>query len=115
MTTMESPTHAFADPAQDATARLPRPLYAVAGAGDLAYRRLQRLPEKVVVLRERLAPRMRTFLTNAREVYGGLVARGEQVVDTARAQRAAHAPEPSQRTEPRGLALVAEDATETAD
>ena len=105
--------HTFQD-TEETTNRLPRPLYAVAGVGDLARRRLERLPEQVGVLRERLAPRVRTLVSSAREVYGGLVARGEQVLDEARARRAAQAPEPRLRTEPRGIALVAEDATDEA-
>jgi hypothetical protein len=89
--------------------RLPKPIYAVAGAGEIAYRRLRTLPEQVEALRERVAPRVRTLreelpgrvetlrselparvsmlVTEAREVYGGLVARGEQVVDAARSRR----------------------------
>jgi hypothetical protein len=89
--------------------RLPKPIYAVAGAGEIAYRRLRTLPEQVEALREQVAPRVRTLraelpgrvetlrtqlparvsmlVTEAREVYGGLVARGEQVVDAARARR----------------------------
>jgi predicted GNAT superfamily acetyltransferase len=89
--------------------RLPKPIYAVAGAGEIAYRRLRTLPERVEALRERVAPRVRTLraelpgrvetlraeiparvtmlVSEAREVYGGLVARGEQVVDAARARR----------------------------
>ena len=95
------------------TIRLPKPIYAVAGAGEIAYRRLRTLPERVEALRERVAPRVRTLrqelpsrveslrtelparvtmlVTEAREVYGGLVARGEQVVEAARARRQATA------------------------
>lgn len=35
--------------------RIPTPLYAVAGAGDLAYQRLRHLPETVTELREKAA------------------------------------------------------------
>lgn len=93
-----------------ATTRLPKPLYAVAGAGELAYRRLRTLPERVEALREQLTPRVRTLraqlpsrvealrtevparvttlVAGAREVYGDLVAHGEKVVDAARTRRA---------------------------
>jgi hypothetical protein len=90
------------------TVRLRRPLYAVAGAGELAYRRLQRLPEQVEALRDRITPRVRslrelpgrvealragvparvnTLVTEARHVYGDLVAHGEKIV-TGRAAAA---------------------------
>jgi hypothetical protein len=91
---------------ETSTSRLPKPLYAVAGAGELAYRRLRTLPERVEALRERITPRVRTLraelpgrvealrtevparvntlVTEAREVYGGLVAHGEKVLDAAR-------------------------------
>jgi len=92
-----------------ATTRLPKPLYAVAGAGELAYRRLRTLPERVEALRERITPRVRTLrselpgrvealrtevptrvnalVAEARQTYGGLVAHGEQLVDSARTRR----------------------------
>jgi hypothetical protein len=93
----------------ETTSRLPKPLYAVAGAGELAYRRLRTLPGQVEALRERITPRVRTLraelpgrvealrtevparvntlVTEAREVYGGLVAHGEKVLDAARGRR----------------------------
>ena len=37
------------------TNKYPRPVYAVAGAGDLAYQRLRKLPEQVSSLRERVS------------------------------------------------------------
>jgi heparin binding hemagglutinin HbhA len=37
------------------TRKIPAPLYAAAGAGDLAYQRLRKLPEQVAQLRERVA------------------------------------------------------------
>jgi len=37
------------------TRKIPAPLYAAAGAGDLAYQRLRKLPEQVANLRERVA------------------------------------------------------------
>jgi hypothetical protein len=37
------------------TRRIPNPLYAAAGAGDLAYQQLRKLPERVAELRERVA------------------------------------------------------------
>lgn len=105
---------------ESTTTRLPRPLYAVAGAGELAYRQLRTLPGRVEALREQLTPRVRTLraelpgrvealrtelpgrveamrtemparvntlVAGAREVYGDLVARGEQVVGAARTRR----------------------------
>jgi len=37
------------------TRKIPPPLYAAAGAGDLAYQQLRKLPEQVANLRERVA------------------------------------------------------------
>ena len=37
------------------TRKIPSPLYAAAGAGDLAYQRLRKLPEQVSNLRERVS------------------------------------------------------------
>jgi hypothetical protein len=85
------------------TPRLPRPLYAVAGVGDLAYRRIsagvrtlrEDLPNRVdalwaqvPALRAQVPARVTTIVAEARDVYTGLVAHGEQVVDTARTHRA---------------------------
>ena len=36
------------------TAKIPTPIYAAAGAGDIAYRQLRKLPEQVALLRERV-------------------------------------------------------------
>ncbi len=91
------------------TTRLPKPLYAVVGVGELAYHRLQKLPARVEELRERIPSRMRTLrqelpgrvealrtemdervttlFAEAREAYSGLVAHGEQVVTTTRTRR----------------------------
>jgi hypothetical protein len=95
--------------AEEITNRLPKPLYAVAGASEIAYRGLRTLPDRVEALRDQLTPRVRTLraelpgrvealrtevparvntlVAGAREVYGGLVARGEKVVDAARTRR----------------------------
>ncbi|GEM_PF-2096347 len=40
---------------QTETRKFPTPLYAAAGAGDLAYQQIRRLPEKVAELRGRVA------------------------------------------------------------
>jgi hypothetical protein len=83
------------------------PLYAAAGAGDLAYQQLRKLPEKVAELRDRVGElrptvagavteqRRRVDLDRLRDmarrnasvlqeravgIYGDLVARGERVV-----------------------------------
>jgi hypothetical protein len=110
--------------------RLPKPLYAVAGAGELAYRRLRTLPERVEALREQVTPRMRTLraelpgrvealrsevparvttiVAGAREVYGGLVARGEKVVGAARTRR------PAASTNGAAIAAPAKRARKTA-
>jgi heparin binding hemagglutinin HbhA len=89
------------------TKKYPAPLYAAAGAGDLAYQQLRKLPEKVAELRGRVSElrpavtdavgeqRRRVDLDRLRDiarrnaavlqeravaVYGDLVARGERVV-----------------------------------
>lgn len=92
--------------------KYPAPVYAAAGAGDLAYRQLRKLPGKVAELRGRVGgtdvdvDRLRgaarrnaqAFVTGAQAaqeraqaLYADLVARGEQVVRGGRraAQKAA--------------------------
>jgi hypothetical protein len=85
--------------------RIPNPLYAAAGAGDLAYRQLRKLPSKVAELRGRVgttdtdidrlrgaARRNANALVSgaqaaqerAQALYAELVARGEQVVRGSR-------------------------------
>jgi hypothetical protein len=98
------------------TKKYPNPVYAAAGAGDLAYQRLRKLPAKVAELREKVAAsdteatvdNLRTrvdvekiraaYRRNAQAVvtgaraaserasalYADLIARGEQVVRSAR-------------------------------
>lgn len=44
--------------------RIPAPLYAAAGAGDLAYQQLRKIPSKVVELRERVVE-LRPTVTDA--------------------------------------------------
>jgi len=85
------------------TPRLPRPLYAAAGAGELAYRRIsagvrtlraelpgrvEALRAQVPALRAQVPARVTTIVAEARDVYTGLVAHGEQVVRSARPYRA---------------------------
>jgi heparin binding hemagglutinin HbhA len=94
-------------PTQTSTTRIPAPLYAAAGAGDLAYEQLRKLPGKVAELRDRAAELRPTvgeavsetnlradlaklrkaarrnafaLMSGAATVYGDLVARGEKVV-----------------------------------
>lgn len=107
------------------TKKIPTPLYAAAGVGDLAYQEIRKLPERVSQLRGRaveLRPvvadamsedrlkadldRLRTvarrnastLIDNAHAaqeraaaVYSDLVARGERVVQSAKAERAGEA------------------------
>jgi heparin binding hemagglutinin HbhA len=99
------------------TNRIPAPLYAAAGAGDLAYRQLRRLPAVVTDLRSRAAaPGKRSMKWTDHEIerlretavrgaaalmtrtqsaqrravttYAELVARGERVVGTGVVQAA---------------------------
>lgn len=99
------------------TNRIPAPLYAAAGAGDLAYRQLRRLPEVVTDLRGKaVAPGVRSLKRTDTEIerlretairnaaalvtrtqvaqqralaaYAELVARGERVVGTGVVQAA---------------------------
>jgi hypothetical protein len=56
---------------QTTTRRIPDPLYAAAGAGDLAYQQLRKLPERVAELRERvgeLRPAVSDAVSEARRV-----------------------------------------------
>ncbi|HWH00656.1 MAG TPA: hypothetical protein VNV66_15350 [Pilimelia sp.] len=72
------------------TTRIPTPLYALAGAGDLAYRRLRRLPEVIAQLRDRTGEeppalaaaraRARAAYARAARAYSQLAAHGERVV-----------------------------------
>jgi hypothetical protein len=89
--------------------KIPKPLYAAAGAGDLAYEKLRKLPGKVSELRDRVeknditikvdvdkiraaakrnAAALRASALTAQDkataVYTDLVARGEQVVRAGR-------------------------------
>ncbi|WP_432834496.1 hypothetical protein [Dactylosporangium sp. CA-092794] len=110
------------------TRKIPTPIYAAAGAGDLAYEQLRKLPAQVAQLRarvEELRPavseatlrtdinRLRgvarrnaaNFLASAQfaqdramAVYTGLVARGEKVVSTARTAEAKVELEPAGKT-----------------
>lgn len=66
---------------------LPAPIYAAAGAGDVAYQQLRRLPEVAHRLRESAQRGSATFVARAATVqdrtaagYRRLVARGEQVM-----------------------------------
>ncbi|MBO0869337.1 MAG: hypothetical protein J2P15_12300 [Micromonosporaceae bacterium] len=90
--------------------RLPNPLYAAAGASDIAYQQLRKLPAKVAELRERVSAgeldvkldieRLRgaarrnahAVLTSAQAaqdrataIYTDLVARGEQLMRSGQA------------------------------
>jgi len=90
-------------PTKTTTTKLPAPLYAAAGAGDLAYEQLRKLPGKVAELRDRaveLRPvvtdaslradlaklrkvarrNANALVTGAASVYDDLVARGEKIV-----------------------------------
>ena len=102
---------------QPKTNRIPAPLYAAAGAGDLAYRQLRRLPAVVSDLRGKAAApgersrrrtdqeierlreaairnatalmtRTQVAQQKARAAYADLVARGERVVGTGVVQAA---------------------------
>lgn len=56
-------------PTQSGTTKIPTPLYAVAGAGDIAYQQLRKLPEAVAGLRVRVAelrPTVTEAVTEAR-------------------------------------------------
>jgi hypothetical protein len=96
--------------------RIPTPLYAAAGAGDMAYRQLRKLPAKVAELRERVGgsdvdvDRLRdaarrnaqAFVSGAQAaqeraqaIYADLVARGEEVVGGRKADRKATAELPA--------------------
>ncbi|MDT5036541.1 MAG: hypothetical protein QOE03_1726 [Micromonosporaceae bacterium] len=48
------------------TRKIPNPLYAAAGAGDLAYQELRKLPERVAELRERVSE-LRPAVTDVTE------------------------------------------------
>jgi hypothetical protein len=73
------------------TSKIPAPLYAVAGVGELAYRQLRRLPTRVerlpvivAELRSEIPTAMSSFVAQAQGVYHGLVARGERTVAAVR-------------------------------
>ncbi|GAB7041752.1 MULTISPECIES: hypothetical protein [Catenuloplanes] len=53
-----------------ANTRIPTPLYAVAGAGDLAYQQIRKLPEVVEQLRERVPVAVAELRTRAEELNG---------------------------------------------
>jgi len=84
----------------DTKTKIPNPLYAAAGAGELAYQQLRKLPAKVAELRDRASSsefdgrvrevaqrnlaavrsRAQVAQEKAAALYTDLVARGEQVV-----------------------------------
>jgi len=106
------------------TRKIPAPLYAAAGAGDLAYQQLRKLPEQVSQLRGRVAElrpvvaetnldKLRdvarrnagAFVAGAQEaqtrataVYKDLVARGQKVVSGTPVTSAAIAVSPADGT-----------------
>lgn len=109
------------------TKRMPGPVYAAAGAGDLAYQKLRTLPSKMNELRGRVRPfiveketsvdmsRLRTVARRnatavlntaqaagerAAVVYGDLVTRGERVVNTMRAESREEAEPPAELESP---------------
>jgi hypothetical protein len=94
------------------TKKYPAPVYAAAAAGELAYKQLRKLPGRLVELRERVATNdldlradlarfsktaqrnAAAMLDEARNVYAGLVARGEKVVEGERGGKHATAKSP---------------------
>jgi heparin binding hemagglutinin HbhA len=57
---------------QQTKTRFPAPLYAAAGAGDLAYQQLRKLPAKVTELSDRAAASLRTANETATTTAAGL-------------------------------------------
>ena len=57
---------------QQTKTRFPAPLYAAAGAGDLAYQQLRKLPAKVTELSDRAAASLRTANETATSTAAGL-------------------------------------------
>jgi heparin binding hemagglutinin HbhA len=57
---------------QQTKTRFPAPLYAAAGAGDLAYQQLRKLPAKVNQLSDRAAASLRTANETATSTAAGL-------------------------------------------
>jgi len=57
---------------QQTKTRFPAPLYAAAGAGDLAYQQLRKLPSKVTELSDRAAASLRTANETATTTAAGL-------------------------------------------
>jgi len=57
---------------QQTKTRFPAPLYAAAGAGDLAYQQLRKLPAKVTELSDRAAASLRTANETANSTAAGL-------------------------------------------
>ena len=74
------------------TTRIPTPVYAIAGVGEIAYRQLRELreefPNRVAELpnqiRAEVPATMNSLVAGAAEVYDRLVARGERVVGRRR-------------------------------
>ena len=74
------------------TTRIPTPVYAIAGVGEIAYRQLRELreefPNRVAELpnqiRAEVPATMNSLVAGAAQVYDRLVARGERVVGRRR-------------------------------
>lgn len=74
------------------TTRIPTPVYAIAGVGEIAYRQLRELREEIPnrvaelpnQIRAEVPATMNSFVAGATQMYDRLVARGERVVGRRR-------------------------------
>ena len=92
--------------------RFPAPLYAAAGAGDLAYQQLRKLPAKVTEFSDRAAASLRTANETAGSTAAGLREKAgttdfDKLRDTATTSAVAFAQAASERALALYTALVA--------
>jgi len=97
---------------QETKTRFPAPLYAAAGAGDLAYQQLRKLPAKVNEISDRAAASLRTANETAAHTAAGLREKAgttdfDKLRDTATSTAVALAQAASERALAVYTALVA--------
>lgn len=107
------------------TTRIPTPVYAIAGVGEIAYRQLRELreefPNRVAELpnqiRAEVPATMNSLVAGAAQMYDRLVARGERVVGrrrTVTASLSTHTAPPPAKRATRTTTATKAPATKTA-
>lgn len=107
------------------TTRIPTPVYAIAGVGEIAYRQLRELREEIPnrvaelpnQIRAEVPATMNSLVAGAAQMYDRLVARGERVVGrrrTVTASLSTHTAPPPAKRATRTTTATKAPATKTA-